>query len=365
MRKKRFWNTLSIELLIAITISFSVALLITIFISQWINRYYLVNPNQIGMLKYNLGVLLVFTVIALSFIISFLFLIRKKIKYLKHIIDRVQYIANGKLGSTVVVKGNDELSQLSHNINMMSRELERKFEHERQIEHSKNELITNISHDLRSPLTSILGYLDLLRKKEYKNEEELVNYMERVYSKSLKLKTLIDELFEYTKLTSPDVQLNLTNVLLNDLLEQMTGEYIPIFEKEELSIQKTIPDEDLFITMDVEKMVRVYDNLLTNAKNYSLKPSVIKINLSSDGDKAFFSISNRVEGPPIKEMNKLFERFYRGDQARLEGGGSGLGLAISKRIVELHGGALNVDYKEGWLTFSIEHIVLKGSGLQE
>lgn len=355
MRSKRFWNKLSVELLIAITISFSVSLFITIIISQFINRNYLINANQIGMLKYNLIVLLIAAVVILSFISIFLFLIRKKIKYLKLIIKNVQNIANGKLGSTIVIKGSDELAQLASNINFMSKELENKFEHERKMENAKNELITNISHDLRTPLTSIIGYLDLLRKKEYKSEEQLTDYVETIYSKSQKLKTLIYELFEYTKLTSPDVILNLTEVELSGLLEQVVGEYIPIFEKVGLRIQKSITDEDLLVIMDVEEMVRVYDNLLMNAKKYSIKPSFIKINLDSDGVKAFLSISNRVEDLPVEDVNQLFERFYRGDRARREDGGAGLGLAISKRIVEIHGGTLTIDYKGEWLTFTIGH----------
>ncbi|MGE6259751.1 sensor histidine kinase [Heyndrickxia sporothermodurans] len=355
MRIKWFWNKISIKLLIAIITSFSISLFIAYIILYNFNRFHLLPPNRISVDQYNLIVNTLTVIVILSFIISFLLIIRNKIKYLKLITNSVQNIANGKLGSTIIIKGNDELAQLSRNINLMSKELENKFEHERQIENAKNELITNISHDLRTPLTSIIGYLDLLRKKEYKNDDQLTDYVETIYSKSQELKSLINELFEYTKLTSPDVKLSFSVIDLGGLLEQIIGEYIPIFEKEGLRFQKSIPDEDLLVSMDVEEMVRVYDNLFMNAKKYSAKPTFIKINLDSDGKNALLSISNQVADLQVEDVNQLFERFYRGDRARKEDGGSGLGLAISKRIVEIHGGNLTVDYKEGWLTFTIEH----------
>ncbi|WP_342578646.1 HAMP domain-containing sensor histidine kinase [Psychrobacillus sp. FSL K6-2843] len=297
------------------------------------------------------------TTVILTFIISLLVMIRRKIKYLQHITDSVQTIANGKLGTTIEIKGNDELSQLAKNINYMSKELKSKFEHERQIVSAKNELITNISHDLRTPLTSIIGYVDLLRKKEYRDDEQLYDYLETIYSKSQNFSKLINELFEYTKLTSPDLKLNFTEVELGGLLEQILGEYMPILEKEGLDIQKSITEEDIHVSMDIEKIVRVYDNLLMNVIKYSKKPSILKVDLHIVGIKAIFTISNQVENLPVQDVNKLFERFYRGDMARKEDGGSGIGLAISKRIIELHGGTIDANYREGWLTFTIENII--------
>ncbi|MFJ7982851.1 histidine kinase dimerization/phospho-acceptor domain-containing protein [Lysinibacillus xylanilyticus] len=348
MRSKK----LSIQLLTAIAISFMISVIIIGSILLYVLGYFFENPNDVTL--YNL--LWAFAVI-LTFIISLLVIIRKKIKYLQHITESVQAIANGKLGNTIEIKGNDELSQLAANINYMSKELENKFNHERQIESAKNELITNISHDLRTPLTSIVGYVDLLRKKEYRDDEQLNEYLETIYSKSQNFKKLINELFEYTKLTSPDLKLNFTEVELGRLLEQIIGEYIPILEKEGLDIQKSIPEEDIHVSMDIEKMVRVYDNLLINVIKYSMKPSIIKVDLHVVGIKAILSISNQVENLPIQDVTKLFERFYRGDKARKEDGGSGIGLAISKRIIELHGGIIKADYRGGWLIFTIEYII--------
>lgn len=282
-------------------------------------------------------------------------MVRKKLMYLKLISESVNHIANGKLGLMIETKGKDELTQLAQNINYMSKELENKFEHERRIESAKNELITNVSHDLRTPLTSIIGYLDLLRKGQYDNKIQYQEYLETIYSKSQRLKYLIDELFEYTRLSSPDVKLNLSEVDLGGLLEQIIGEYIPIFEKEHISVQKMITKEDIPVVLDAEKMVRVYENLFMNAIKYSLKPSELHISLETKGNKAILKVSNKSEKPPVNNVNKLFERFFRGDKVRSDNRGTGLGLTISKRIVELHDGIICAEYKEGWMNFIIEY----------
>ncbi|MBO9128082.1 HAMP domain-containing sensor histidine kinase [Bacillus sp. 165] len=357
MKTNRFKNSLLVKLLIAVAVSFFVSIVVMVIVSQIILQLYNVKylTKDIGIISYNIIVFLVFSFVILSFIITFLSITRNKIIYIQRITKSINEIANGKLGLTIEMKGNDELSQLAHNINSMSKELENKFEYERQLEMAKNELITNVSHDLRSPLTSIIGYLDLLRKGKYSDQNQLNEYLDTSYSKSKRLESLIDELFEYTRLSSPDVNLNFNEVNLVSLLGQFIGEYVPIFEKEKLTIVKVLPDEEIPIVMDVEKMVRVYENLLMNAIKYSIKPSVLHIHLEILGSMAVLKILNQVEAPPVHDMNKLFERFFIGDKARRNNQGTGLGLAISKKIVELHGGIIRAEYDEGWITFIVEH----------
>ncbi|PGE24390.1 sensor histidine kinase, partial [Bacillus wiedmannii] len=263
-----------------------------------------------------------------------------------------------KLGLTIEIEGKDELTQLAQNINYMSKELENTFEQERRLERTKNELITNVSHDLRTPLTSIIGYVDLLKRGKYDSKEQLQEYLETTYLKSQRLRYLIDELFEYTRLSDNDAKLNLNEVDLSGLLEQIVGEYTPIFEKESLIVQKSITEESIPIFMDVEKMVRVYENLFMNAINYSVKPSELSICLEVIDNKAILKISNKAEKPPVSDPNKLFERFFRGDKARKDNQGNGLGLAISKRTVELHNGNIHAEYKEGWISFIVEHPII-------
>ena len=165
-------------------------------------------------------------------------------------------------------------------------------------------------------MTSIIGYLDLLKRGQYNNNTQLQEYLETTYSKSQRLKYLIDELFEYTRLSGIDAKLNLNEVDLSGLLEQIVGEYIPIFEKESLIVQKSITQEIIPIFIDAEKMVRVYENLFMNAIKYSMKPSQLFICLELMDNKAILKVSNKVERSPVSDPNKLFERFFRGDKAR-------------------------------------------------
>ncbi len=358
MMNIKFWNKLTVKLLGTIAISFFVTVFLFGILSQLV--FHLVGINYFIDLSEGKGRLmayLILSLIILNFIVVFLLLVRKKLLYLKSISETVQQIANGNLGLTNEIKGKDELAQLAQNINYMSKELENKFIHERQLEKAKNELITNVSHDLRTPLTSIIGYLNLIKSGQYENRDQFQEYFETIYSKSHRLKYLIDELFEFTRLSSPNVILNLSRVDLPGLLQQIVGEYIPIFEEEQLSVRKSITDEDIPVLIDVEKMVRVYENLFMNAIKYSIKPSDIQISLKFTCNTAVLQVSNRVEKPPVEDVNKLFERFFKGDKARIDAQGTGLGLSISKRIVELHNGDIRAEYKDGWISFIVEHPV--------
>ncbi|ATP42019.1 two-component sensor histidine kinase [Solibacillus sp. R5-41] len=350
MKTIKFRNTLTVNLLLMIVISIFGTYAVMIIISK-IDT--LNNPNG-SILQAGLLLSFWFSVVILTFVVIFTLLVRNKILYLGHISETVQHIANGKLGLTIDIKGKDELSQLAGNINYMSKELENKFIHERQLEKVKNELITNISHDLRTPLTSIIGYLNLIKSGQYNNGDQLQEYFETIYLKSQRLNYLLDELFEFTRLSSPDAVLNLNKVDLESLLQQIVGEYIPIFEKEQLHVQTSITEEDIPALIDVEKIVRVYENLFVNAIKYSIKPSNIKISFCLKGNTAVFQVSNKVENPPAEDVNKMFERFFRGDEARMDAQGTGLGLSISKKIIELHNGDIRAGYKDDWISFIVE-----------
>ncbi len=306
--------------------------------------------------KANVGVL-AYTLFAMGisvYIFSFLLIVNRKVKYIKYIAKSVKKISNEDLGATIEIRGNDELAELSASINEMSRELKYRREKEKEIENAKNDLISNVSHDLRTPLTSITGYVDLLKRKEYKNEEELNEYVDVIYHKSQNLQILINELFEYTKLTTPGIRINSSTVDLSGLLEQLVGEYIPILSREGLTIERDIPVQDIYVTVDIEKIVRVFENILTNARKYSPKPSVIHVKLYKQDNKATVSITNRTDRIPVENLDLLFEKFYRVDTSRKDSEGAGLGLAIAKRIVELHGGRIWADCREDRITFAVE-----------
>ncbi|MEK3808463.1 ATP-binding protein [Metabacillus sp. SLBN-84] len=350
----RFWNKLSVKLFFAVAVSFIVSLAGISVLSNILVRFVLAEPiEEMNILLYNVLVIVIFSSAIILFIISLWLFIKKKIIFLNEISDGVQSIAGGNLSHVIEVKGRDELARLGENINQMSKELEARFLRERELEKNKNELITNISHDLRTPLTSIIGYLDLLENRGNLTEQQAAEYLAILRFKSQRLKHLLDELFTYNKLTSPDIQVKKYEVNLAGIIRQLAGEYIPILEDRSLKMEVDIPEEEVTAPVDVEQIIRVFENLLSNAVNYSLKPSVIQLSLKTRGHQAVFTLANRVNSKPEGSLDTLFERFYRGDQSRKEDGGTGLGLAIARRIAELHGGHLEADYEEGWLIFTL------------
>lgn len=351
-------NKIAVKLIALIAVSLLVSTLIFLILGHYVSFHFLAGPNHYWdnfVVKYNSIVLMIFLISIGIFITLFLFPVNRKLSYIQYISRELRRISSQQdLGAVVKIKGQDELAELGRSINVLSKELKRKFDHEREAEETKNELITNISHDLRSPLTSIIGYIDLIKKNRFRNEAEFNEYVDTIYNKSQNLKLLIDELFEYTKLSNPGLSPDFRKVELGGLLEQILGEYTPIFEREGLTIKKDFPLEDLEVDLDAEKIIRVFENLLANARKYSSKPSEIRVVLSTSRDKVRISFMNNVNKLPAQDPEKLFERFYKGDASRGEEQSSGLGLAIAKKIVELHGGSIWANYLSDTIEFIIE-----------
>lgn len=276
------------------------------------------------------------------FAVLFVSVINKKMKYLDEIASGLKVIANEDLEYRIREDGNDELTNLASNINYMAREISNKIMLERRAEQTKTDLITNVSHDLRTPLTSIMGYIGLVKEEKYKNEEEMKNYLNIAFNKSEKLKMLIEDLFEYTKLNNNGITLKKTNVNLTEFLFQLSEELMPLFEESNLKLIKSAKkDEKIIVNIDPDKMVRVFENIFSNAIKYSYKPGNIILAISKYNNYALVVIRNKGDNIPKEKVERLFDRFYRVDESRnAQTGGTGLGLAISKNIVELHGGSI-------------------------
>ncbi len=295
---------------------------------------------------------------ALLFVVIFLFLFyqitKRKTDYIEELSRELKVISQGKLGHRVRKKGEDELGILAHSINQMAEDLEAKIEEERKAERLKNELISNVSHDLRTPLTSIIGYLRLLHEGRAKTSEEQREYLRIAFGKSEQLQRLVEDLFEYTKLSHHDVRLAKQIVSLNELVGQISEEYVPLLEESELQLVSKLSERELSVDLDPEKMVRVFENLLINAIKYSHKPSVVELCLQEQDGGALLLLRNRGDDIAQEQLERLFERFYRLDQSRsTDSGGSGLGLAISKSIVDLHGGKIWATSNAGVITFYV------------
>ncbi len=296
-----------------------------------------------------------FVIAFFSFIISFLIITNSSMKYIQEISKGLKEISRGNLSYRLPIKGEDELGNLANNINYMAQEIETKIENERKAEKTKNELITNVSHDLRTPLTSIMGYIGLARDEKYSDEKELKEYLDIAFNKSERLKVLIDDLFEYTKLTNEGVLLNFQRLNLNEFLEQLIEELRPYYEENDLKLNVLLPEEKIFINADTNKILRLFENLFTNSIKYSHKPGEVNVSLEKFTETVVFTISNRGDRIDKDKLKKIFERFYRADEARNSSvSGSGLGLAITKNIAELHKGRVWADCQEDIITFYVQ-----------
>ncbi len=346
--KHKLQTKLSLQLIFAIAVSYFITLIALGAFSRVIYRspYLSSLSKPISTAIFLAGIIF--------FVMIFYLLIYKKINYLKYISRQVKEIANEGFGTTIEIRGNDEIAELCKNINTMSIELKNKFDHERDIEKSKNELISGISHDLRTPLTSIKGYLQLVKDKKYRNADELGTYIHIAFDRMEMLEDLIENLFEYTRIQGNEIKLDKKCLCLNDILRQFVIDYGPLFEKESLSLQARIPEEKYNVLIDPDKYVRVIENLLANALKYSLKPSNVRVSLIPEKQGVRMTIKNKGQAIDAESLSHVFERFYRLEKSRsTETGGTGLGLAITKSIVELHGGKVWVESEEEMISFHV------------
>lgn len=290
------------------------------------------------------------------FFAVFLIITRSKIEYINEISEAIKVIAKGNLHYKIKSRGHDEVSSIAENINFMSSALAKNEEEKHKAESLKNQLITNVSHDLRTPLTSIMGYLGLVRDGHYNTPDELEKYVGIAYQKSERLKSLIEDLFEYTKYSGDEVELNFININICDLIEQVVEEFVPVFQENQLGVDIFCDrNEELNVDIDPDKMVRVMDNLFMNVIKYSDKPSTLEIEVKRIENNVKFVITNLAMGMNEDSVEFLFDRFYKTDMSRSsENKGSGLGLAISKSIINLQMGEIYASYDEGKLSIIIE-----------
>jgi signal transduction histidine kinase len=303
-------------------------------------------------LEYNI-LYIIYTIIVVFFSIVFSSLTKQKVKYIQYISKEIKIIEKEGVGRKAKVIGNDEIAELCISINHMSEQLLEKEIREKQIEIKKNELITNVSHDLRSPLTSIIGYVKLLKSEGIRNTEKFNEYIDVVDRRLHGLNIMIDELFELTKLNGTDVKLNLEEVDIISLLNHLSSENAILFQQKGLELKTTISNVKYFMMLDTEKVVRALQNLFDNASKYAKENTVVTMSVFVDCNRIKISMTNAVKEKSKIQIENLFERFYKGDVSRNDEESSGLGLAIVKRIVELHGGDIVVDIDNDQITFAI------------
>lgn len=275
-------------------------------------------------------------------------LIRRYHQYqLHHIIVELHYIAQGHFDHRIPFNLKGDQQNIVTSVNALVDSTIQSMNDERQIEQSKDELITNVSHDLRTPLTSIIGYLGLIEDKQYHSEEDLLKYTHTAYEKAKQMKSLVDDLFEYTKVRQTGTPVNIMNVNLDQMLEQLAASFELEGSHKHIAITADTKPANLMIEADAEKLGRVFSNLVANGLKYGAEASYIHIKAREVNHDVEVTISNDGAQIPEKSLSHLFERFYRVEESRSKAtGGTGLGLAIVQSIVELHHGTVRVTSDE-------------------
>ena len=211
-------------------------------------------------------------------------------------------------------------------------------------ERMKADLITNVSHDIKTPLTSIINYVDILKRSNIE-DPKIQGYLEILEAKAQRLKTLTEDVVEASKVSSGNINLQLMDVNLVEMMNQTTGEFAEKFEHKNLELIQTLPNEPAIIHVDGRRMWRVLENLYNNAAKYAMPGTRIYADLRTDKDEVIFSLKNVSEYPLNFSADELTERFIRGDISRSTEG-SGLGLSIAKSLVQMQGGKLEL-YLDG------------------
>lgn len=268
-------------------------------------------------------------------------IILNKVDYLDKIIKGTKEIKNGNINHKIEIKGKDTLAIFAQDINNLSEGLENAIDEKFRSERMKAELITNVSHDLKTPLTSIINYVDLIKKEENIEPEYLKDYINVLDNKSKRLKVLIEDLFEASKASSGNIELNIEKLDLNQLLRQSIGENEEKISKANLDLKVNLPKEQIYINCDGKRMYRVFENLLINISKYSLHNTRVYIDMKLEEEKVYISFKNISAYELNFEADEIIERFKRGDLAR-NTEGSGLGLAIARDLVELQGGDFDI-----------------------
>lgn len=260
---------------------------------------------------------------------------------LDHIIGELHYIAQGHLDHRIPFRVNGNQQHVITSVNALVDTITQAMQEERASEKSKDELITNVSHDLRTPLTSIIGYLGLIEDHQYQSEEDIVKYSHIAYDKAKQMKNLVEDLFEYTKVQQHGAPVNLMTVDLGQLLEQVGASFELEADKKGIAINVSCEPTPLSITADPEKLGRLFSNLVANALKYGHGASYIHLTAKQLGEKVVITVADDGEKIPAESVKHLFERFYRVESSRNKAtGGTGLGLAIVQSIVELHHGSV-------------------------
>lgn len=365
--KSKAYKDIGINLL-NFMISTLISLWILSFIYKRLNSAYIytTSPNYIYKLvtafmaiKNNIFGDFIYLIILFIFISIIYTILSYKIYKFRYdnmelLVSNVEEMANGDLDRTIDVNSKDEIGKVANDINKIVKSLRNITIEERKAQQTKTDLITNVSHDLRTPLTSIIGYLNLIEEDKYKDEVELRYYINIAYEKSQNLNILINDLFELTKLQNNSLSINKIHINLVELISQVISYLNYQVNQENMEIRSKFSEDKLIVNVDADKFVRVFENLINNAIKYGSDGKYIDIVTKKESNRAIVEVINYGEPIPQVDLPFIFDRFYRVEKSRNRNdGGSGLGLAITKNIVEAHNGEIIVSSDSNKTIFKV------------
>lgn len=338
--KRELFINLFVRFTITVLVAFLSTYLLFVLIRS-ISRLFVWYGNEPLYPLYNSignNILLILIIVCLiEFIVIFIHYWSKPLKYLEEIVEATEQIYNSQ---DEYIELSKELGEVEHKLNQLRINLKENERIAKEAEQRKNDLLVYLAHDLKTPLTSVIGYLSLLRDEEEISKPLREKYIGISLEKAERLEDLINEFFEITRFNLSTLTLELSSVNLTRMLQQIVFEFEPILSQKELKVNLKI-EFDLDVRLDVGKMERVFDNLLKNAINYSFSEGMIDIDVCRLEDTIEIVFLNHGNTIPEEKLERIFEQFYRLDTSRdTSSGGAGLGLAISKEIVELHGGTI-------------------------
>ena len=288
------------------------------------------------------------------FIIYFLLFIKRIVKDMTYISDRIIDIADGKSDEKIIIERQDEIGEIAGRINEMTEQINQLITSERDALQSNKDLIACVAHDLRTPITSVKGYLDLALDTKHYDLEQRQKYVRIAQTKANRLEYLIHDLFNYTKLTSGEITLHRSKIDLVQLVEQMVEEFYPLFQEEELECTTKYNISYLEMNMDGELIARAVQNLLSNAIKYGKDGKHVYVELECLEQEVQIRVTNYGLVIPEESIKHLFDKFYRVERSRnVKTGGTGLGLNVAQEIVHLHGGRIQVTSGASGTCFTI------------
>ena len=265
------------------------------------------------------------------------------------------------LTKPVNIKVNPSLQGIIDSFNQMISNMNRRAEEQKQSEESKDELISNVSHDIRTPLTSVIGYLGLIESKNYNDLGQILKYTHIAYKKSLEMQNLVNSLFEYANVQHATSRLNMTKFDMAQMLDQLSADFELEANKRGMEIIVNSKPDKIMMKGDTEKLGRVFNNLIMNALKYGKGATHIWLTAEKKSKEIVITVANNGQPIPEESLKHVFDRFYRVEDSRSKKtGGTGLGLAIAQSMVQLHGGTIAVTSDKNKTSF-ISHFPISES----